>query len=499
MAGWGLVAFVVLLSGVLAYYGDVIGRKMGKKRLNLGRLRPRHTAALITALFGMLGAAVAIGALLLVSEPVRKMLFEGEQVRRELNTLEREKKSLRMDLDSKQTQLLDTQNEVKAEQNKVSEERKKVALAQKDVSGLRELAQTLRSQAGVVRAQLAGVRKQLGAIKTEYDRIKADKVRVEAAKDYANTELNKINDRNLKLEAEIKDKEAKANARIADLQKNIGELTKSFTDLQEAYARQANQNREEMKSLREEVDAARDALADAKGELSATKAEIEKLGGTAAISRIQPLIFSREDELARMAVRTRLNAAEARSYLLAVLDQASSTARSAGAKASVPGGAEAVIPERLGSNQKIVTADEQMQSLVQKLINVGQDQLILASAIFNSFQGEPVGLNIRILPNPIVYRKDQIIAETKIDGQMSQDQIVQAISRFLERELAPKARRDGIVPMVGRANPFGEFDQESLFKLVAEIRARPFTSRVKFVAVQDTRAGDRLKMEFRVS
>lgn len=499
MAGWGLVAFVVLLSGVLAYYGDVIGRKMGKKRLVIGRLRPRHTAAIMTAVFGMLGAAVAIGALLLVSEPVRKMLFEGERVRRDLDRMEREQTQLRRDLDSKQDELVRTQTDVRTEQNKVSAERKKVGIAQRDVASLRQLAQTLRNQATSIRGQLASVRRQLSTIKTEYERIKTEKDRVEAAKNYANTELNKINDRNLKLEAEIKEKETKANARIADLQKNIDELNRSFNELQEAFARQANSNREEMKTLRQEVDTARDALSDAKSELAATKAEIENLGDTAAISRIQPLIFSRDDELARLPVRSRLNAAEARAYLLAAMEQASASAKAAGAKPSTPSGSEAVLPERRGNNQKIVTAEEQIQTLTQRLVNVGQEQVILASAIFNSFQGEPVGLNIRILPNPVVYRKDQIIAETKIDGQMSQDLIVQAISRFLERELAPKARKDGMIPMMGTANPLGEFNQEDLFKLVAEIRSRPFTSRVKFVASQDTRAADRLKMEFRVS
>ena len=51
---------LVLVSGFIAYFGDLLGRRMGKKRLTLFGLRPRHTAIGVTTITGMIIAALAL-------------------------------------------------------------------------------------------------------------------------------------------------------------------------------------------------------------------------------------------------------------------------------------------------------------------------------------------------------------------------------------------------------------------------------------------------------
>ena len=51
---WRLILTLVLLSGVLAYLGDVLGMRIGKRRISLFGLRPRDTSRVITAFTGIL-------------------------------------------------------------------------------------------------------------------------------------------------------------------------------------------------------------------------------------------------------------------------------------------------------------------------------------------------------------------------------------------------------------------------------------------------------------
>ena len=43
---------LALMGGVIGLLADVVGKKLGKKRLSIGGLRPKHTAQLGTFLLG---------------------------------------------------------------------------------------------------------------------------------------------------------------------------------------------------------------------------------------------------------------------------------------------------------------------------------------------------------------------------------------------------------------------------------------------------------------
>jgi len=66
-----LIAVLVVVSGAIAYIGDIIGRRMGRKRLTIFGLRPRYTAILVSVVAGMLIAGFTLAAAILVSRDVR--------------------------------------------------------------------------------------------------------------------------------------------------------------------------------------------------------------------------------------------------------------------------------------------------------------------------------------------------------------------------------------------------------------------------------------------
>ena len=72
---WILIVFLILLGGLIAPFGDLLGTKIGKARFSILRLRPKKTATIVTVITGAFISALSIGLLLLVSEEFRQRLF----------------------------------------------------------------------------------------------------------------------------------------------------------------------------------------------------------------------------------------------------------------------------------------------------------------------------------------------------------------------------------------------------------------------------------------
>src|SRR5436190_7594343 len=93
---WTFLALgmTVLMGGLIAYNGDLIGRKYGKRRVTLFNLRPKHTAILITSVTGVFISAITTAALFLLVPRVREVILEGEHAIRELKPLQEGVKKL---------------------------------------------------------------------------------------------------------------------------------------------------------------------------------------------------------------------------------------------------------------------------------------------------------------------------------------------------------------------------------------------------------------------
>ena len=69
---WTLLAMLALVitGGFISYFGDLQGRRWGKKRVSWFGMRPKHTAILITSLTGgiiaLLSGNILWGILLLI-------------------------------------------------------------------------------------------------------------------------------------------------------------------------------------------------------------------------------------------------------------------------------------------------------------------------------------------------------------------------------------------------------------------------------------------------
>lgn len=85
----GLSIFIILMvmGGIIAFLGDKIGSKVGKKRLTLFGLRPKYTSIIVTIVSGILISALTVAVLAVLNENVRVALFGMQKLQEEMNEL----------------------------------------------------------------------------------------------------------------------------------------------------------------------------------------------------------------------------------------------------------------------------------------------------------------------------------------------------------------------------------------------------------------------------
>mgnify|MGYP000905825128 FL=1 len=129
MYGIVLILVLIVTGGVIAVIGDRVGTKVGKKRLSLFGLRPRHTSTIVTIVTGFVITTLTFVILAAASENVRTALFGMEQLNRSLQETEAKLKGASDDLAA-----------ARAEQSKAD---KALADLKASVSSLEEEAQRL--------------------------------------------------------------------------------------------------------------------------------------------------------------------------------------------------------------------------------------------------------------------------------------------------------------------------------------------------------------------
>ena len=118
---WILIVFLILLGGLIAPFGDLLGTKIGKARFSILKLRPKKTATIVTVITGGFISAVSIGLLLLVSDEFRQRLFVDipflqktlDESKKALLPLQEERKKLEDKIIKKENELNQLKSDVK--------------------------------------------------------------------------------------------------------------------------------------------------------------------------------------------------------------------------------------------------------------------------------------------------------------------------------------------------------------------------------------------------
>nr|WP_239477131.1 DUF3084 domain-containing protein [Megamonas funiformis] len=134
-----LIVVLVLTGGVIAFIGDRLGSKVGKKKLSLFGLRPRHTSILVTIITGILITTVTFGILAIASKDVRTALFGMNKLKEELN----EKQSM---LEEASGALVNVKNDLNTTKEEYAKSKKDLEETQEDLEIAQQAAELLRQE-----------------------------------------------------------------------------------------------------------------------------------------------------------------------------------------------------------------------------------------------------------------------------------------------------------------------------------------------------------------
>ena len=170
MEGIYLILVMIITGGAIAFIGDKLGTKIGKKRLSIFGLRPRHTSMVVTVVTGCLITGLSIGFMALISDNVRTALFGMEE--------------LRQTMDATLAELDDaTENLFKAQKE----------FEKANTTNLRESKE-----------EILALKKEQEELRAESDRLKEGNERLEATNSELTAQNDNLSSTNATLEADNK-------------------------------------------------------------------------------------------------------------------------------------------------------------------------------------------------------------------------------------------------------------------------------------------------------
>ena len=128
---------MIVASAVIAWAGDVLGMKLGKKRISFMSLRPKYTSRIISVLTGMAIAVAALMAASVTSESVRTALFSMRYVQSQITGLTAELQTNRANLEGMETELLQSRLDLREKQRELLEVEEKLSVGMESLAAAR--------------------------------------------------------------------------------------------------------------------------------------------------------------------------------------------------------------------------------------------------------------------------------------------------------------------------------------------------------------------------
>ena len=199
MYGIMLIVVLVITGGAIAFIGDIVGTKIGKKRLSIFGLRPRHTSMIITVLTGICITTLTFAVMAVTSENVRTALFGMEKLNR---TMESTKEAL--DLVTSDLKLAEADKirataalgETRAEMEKLSQERQELS---QTVESLQEESRRLEEANSSLTEANAELSEKNGELSGKNEELSANNERLSELSDKLSTENQSLEERNSSL------------------------------------------------------------------------------------------------------------------------------------------------------------------------------------------------------------------------------------------------------------------------------------------------------------
>lgn len=430
-------AVFIGMCGFIAYWGDLLGRRLGKRRLSLFGMRPRYTAIVFTTITGMLIAIFTIAFMAAISQRVRLLMLEGDKIISERKIILR-----------------------------------KYEVARRTADEARKGALKAKADARIAVRQRDSLVREVSRISASLQQIRLKLVRSEAALDRTEKLLSSANTRLRSASLEIEQrKEEIAAQRLAitgledqrtDLTNQIGRLSAEMDEAVLKYQRYiALRQRTVILRSNEELARATVDCTQPENKLRAEVIGVLELADRAA-----------RDKGARVGDNGRA---------IRIITK------------------KIIGPE--GAEERMVTEGASINALAGELATGSGSVVLRVISIGNSVAGEQVLVEFVPNYNRLVYWKGQNVSEAEIDGSATEGRILGQVINFLRTEVRPAAVAKGVIPYMGEEQDqptVGEISPDQLMEIVNQVKSRGRPVLVRAVANSDTWSAGPLDLDFRI-
>ena len=138
-----LIVTLIIVSGIIAYIGDLTGFRIGKKKISIFGLRPHRTAVFITIITGIVISILTISILSILSNDVRTALFGLDELRDRQYELSREIQSLNIQLTETQEALTSKTEDLEQLEEEYQQLNNQISIQTQQLESLIEIRENL--------------------------------------------------------------------------------------------------------------------------------------------------------------------------------------------------------------------------------------------------------------------------------------------------------------------------------------------------------------------
>ena len=517
---WTILSLLLMavMGGFISYFGDLQGRRWGKKRVSLFGLRPKHTAILITSFTGSIITVLSVAVLMIVVRPVSDIILHGEQAIRDAKLLaidqDTKRKEYEVRISADKAEAASRQKESVALKSEI--ELKKEELAKRNIDIRHNISENMKLQKKMHRS--------LAELKINQAELAKNGVMLKSRVKEYNQQTNYFagaSERNKQLSREIvlnekknkdlaaqslalSEKIAKLQTSNADLQKsyddtlkNYNRISSDFSGLQSVYNRSLDEYKEEQDKAKRDKEALKLEIAD----LTAQRARLSDDQRSLAQSYLERLHkrynLLAEGELARVTIESHSRPEAVRSRLVWLLNMASAKANAYRASLADNGRYVYIATKRVVTASSVEFKDEDasLNANIENITASDTPVVVVAQTTSNTAPGEPVQIELQSYVSQTVFRKGNVIASRVIDARGSIEQVIDSVSTFLKVDVRQSAVKSGTIPSV---NPdtgelmIGALGLAPILSLADRIKRTGGFVRVNAVASAEITSADQL-------
>lgn len=490
MYSWLLIGMLLTVSGIIAFVGDLLGRKVGKKRISFIRLRPRNTAILFSVITGILISLFTLLVLSRASYPVRVALFGVESLLAERNSLEKEIGKLRKaqvklakEVEERNQQLAQMEKKVEEQNEKLATLSARIDTLVKERARLDSYLKKAGSEARRLTQELSNTRSRLAYVNREYSQA-----------------LSSLEESNKELDKR-KNELVYYAKRLQDTQEEMQRLTRELTSLETTkrdLSQQVAKLQKDKVALETDLEQLKQQNEALRGEVVRKEQEVLAVASYYGEVLGRDLIYPKGKEIIRGIVECGRLPQRIKLSLRSLIKQAGDEALKKGAGIGADGKAVS-LARFVETKDGLYMFPEEvvLEGVSQKLSTMQGSVVVRLITLRNFTKGEPVFADLELYRNSLVFEKGEVIASTVLDGRNSESELLEKILSFLRRDVREKSLKRGLIPQEDES--VGELPLRDIINTIATIKENRSKVLLKAVATQRIWSATPLSFSLQVS